>query len=837
MRRALAFRCETGVVREVFSRPRLRVRVDGEPAARPDVPMTVSMGDDGCPVFTTDVELADVAAGGGVRWGIVADGPGGSDQWLVPSGGVDALEPGWLRVDSLAKEQVFRLTGCRWLGAQPVKSRGGEPDGIRFAVWAPNARKVDVVLGHLWRQSDGDRTPFNAPGRSERAPFGELCGGFIADDGSGVLDEKSTIPLERGPGGVWSTPATFTGRFSDYDHRPYMFRITCDDGTVRYRTDLHSRCQIGPGTHTPAGAWSGPTAALDGTRSCSVIVHPDLVTPADLIGSHADRPWPEPQVPEGDSWWEGLERPVERPDGAAPCRVTDLVIYELHLGALGFGKSSPGTLDDALPFLDHVADLGVNAIELLPMSEFGASGGGWGYATSHYHAIEYMAGGRDAFKKFVREAHRRGLAVIMDVVYNHYTHDGERAQWLYDTTRHEHNCYYWYDGRPADHAWFDAAHPGQRGHGGYVDNGSSGYAPRYHDPMVRHLFISSAVTLMEEFHVDGFRFDQTTSIHAYNQRHSDGAPVGAANASGVEFLRECVRTLRLLRPGVLLMAEDHSDWDAVTEPVERGGLGFDARWASDFYHHLVGDGDRGPGEARLLREAGFGDDRPLAMAAFGAALGRTAARAVVYHESHDEAGNGAGTARTVVTAVAGAPLVGETRRFAEARCRFAAGMALLSAGTPLFLFGEEIATDQPFLYGDNASECLDIVAAARGPARHMVAFYRDLIRMRLSSAALRGAELRGLWTHDADRVIVFHRPGTDGDYAVFATLANRPFETGYRFPGLPLPSGEWREVFNSDAGAYGGDNVGNGGRAVRVDAGEMTVILPACGFLVFKHVE
>ena len=127
------------------------------------------------------------------------------------------------------------------------------------------------------------------------------------------------------------------------------------------------------------------------------------------------------------------------------------MIYELHVDGLGLDRGADtGTLEDALRLLDYLVDLGVNAIELMPMSEF-QDRQGWGYTTSHYFAIEYSGGGRDQFKHFVRECHRRGIAVILDVVYNHYTFDSERAEWAYDSNTPENNIYYWYEGRASDY--------------------------------------------------------------------------------------------------------------------------------------------------------------------------------------------------------------------------------------------------------------------------------------------------------------------------------------------------------------------------------------------------
>ena len=102
-------------------------------------------------------------------------------------------------------------------------------------------------------------------------------------------------------------------------------------------------------------------------------------------------------------------------------------------------------------FIDHLRQLGVNAVELLPLAEFGGTLG-WGYGNTHHLCIESSAGGRDKYRHFVRECHRRGIAVIQDVVYNHYDNDAERAEWQYDSTAPEDNIYYWYEGRPSDYS-------------------------------------------------------------------------------------------------------------------------------------------------------------------------------------------------------------------------------------------------------------------------------------------------------------------------------------------------------------------------------------------------
>jgi 1,4-alpha-glucan branching enzyme len=471
----------------------------------------------------------------------------------------------------------------------------------------------------------------------------------------------------------------------------------------------------------------------------------------------------------------------------------------------------------------------VNAVELLPIAE--ASGTGtWGYGNSHHFAIESSAGGRDKFRHFVRACHQRGIAVIVDVVYNHYVPDGERAQWQYDSRRHENNIYYWYEGQPSDYPSPD---------GGYLDNLSTGYAPRFHDEMVRKLFISSAAALVVDFHVDGFRVDQTTSIHAYNVIHADGRPAGAANLAGAKFLRELSRTLRLIRPATLLTCEDHSDWVLVTEHPDGAGLGFDATWYSNFYHNLIGDTGRGTECANLLRTAGMGGNGELAMDRFAETLVASGRKTVVYHESHDEAGNSEQSSRTLLVAIAAGkdtpPPTGELRRIAEARCRFVAGMTMLSAGTPMFLMGEEIGAVKAFTYDGFLDKREDLYGERKGAGRNLFRFYRDLIRLRRRHHTLATPSIAVTWVNNADRVLAFHRWKGPEHYLVVSTLSDTGWPDGYRLAPPSVATGNWREIFNSDATEFGGDDVSNPGE-LEVHDGQLTVKLPARSFVVLRHV-
>jgi 1,4-alpha-glucan branching enzyme len=265
-------------------------------------------------------------------------------------------------------------------------------------------------------------------------------------------------------------------------------------------------------------------------------------------------------------------------------------------------------------------------------------------------------------------------------------------------------------------------------------------------------------------------------------------------------------------------------------------LGFDAAWYSNFYHHLVGAGNEGPQYARLLEIAGYGDDRPLGMDKFADCLTGSRNRCVVYHESHDEAGNAEHTARLIVVAANRAPLEGDTRRYAEARCRLVAGMALLAPATPMFFMGEEVGATEPFRYNDFLNHRQDLASLRADGGGRLFHFYQDLIRLRLATPALKSTGIDILNVHDGNRVLAFLRRSGAGQFVVLASLNNRPFTSGYRIGSPALPDGDWLEMFNSDSVVYGGDNVGNGGGVLHSGGGGLEAVVPANGFVILERV-
>jgi 1,4-alpha-glucan branching enzyme len=792
---AVQFRYLTGLKRDIFKNARLVGSWDNAgrlSSTWSETPMTPEKAEDGCPSFKATVQFDTTEVGNHFRWGVRLDAPAAPDIFGIPTEIQDANSTERYREFDLLpagskQAEEFYFTYFRRLGARKHFKPGSSKADLRFAVWAPNATKADVV-------------------------FGKPANGYIANDGDGIDPARPVLSMKKGVGGIWQTD--IVPNFAGFEGAPYMYRLKNAQGNIVYRTDIFSRNQIGRGANDPNGAhYAGTPADLDGTKSCSMVVSLDTVA--------RDFPPGAARVSEAEFWQSEFT-----PGSNVPYRFEDLIIYELHVNALGFGKNRPGNLSDALNLLPQLTDLGVNAIELLPMSEYRGNMA-WGYGDSHHFVVESSAGGRDEYKHFVRECHRRGIAVIQDVCYNHFDLDVERAQWQYDSTDPQENIYYWYEGKPSDHPFSD---------GGYIDNGSSGWAPRYWEEIVRHLFISSAAAFIEEFHVDGIRVDLTQAFHRDNVLHSNGWPVASANQFGAKLLREWSRTLRMIKPSVMLIAEDHSEWNAVTQLPEAGGLGFGATWFAAFYHNLIGDSEMAGGKARLLKNAGLNSDGGLDMEQFAGVLYNSQFDKVVYHESHDEAGNAKDTQRTITCAVNDAPLFGATRDYAEARARVAFALSLFSAGTPMFLMGEEIGAQKRYTVNDFILNREDLLGERTGTGAKVFRFYQDAIRFRKRHSAIRSRSIDIIHALGANRVIAFTRASGSDRLLIVASLRNEPFLDGYVLQTGParLPNGSWRELFNSDSALYGGGGVGNFGADIPAVDGRIQVRMGANAVLAFQ---
>jgi maltooligosyltrehalose trehalohydrolase len=246
--------------------------------------------------------------------------------------------------------------------------------------------------------------------------------------------------------------------------------------------------------------------------------------------------------------------------------LADLVFYELHVGTF----TAPGTFEAIIPYLDMLNELGVTAIEIMPVAEFPGSRN-WGYDGVHLFAPQSTYGGPRGLRRLVDACHSRGLSVVLDVVYNHLGPEGNYLAEFgpYFTDRYK-------------TPWGQALN----------FDGPDG-AP------VRRHFVENARYWVREFHIDGLRLDAIHSIFDASPVHILTEIAEAARAEGA----------RLGRP-VHIIAESHDNDRNIVLPPAQGGLGLDAVWSDDFHHavHVQLTGERGG------YYADFGDPHLLARA-------------------------------------------------------------------------------------------------------------------------------------------------------------------------------------------------------------------------------
>ena len=360
---------------------------------------------------------------------------------------------------------------------------------------------------------------------------------------------------------------------------------------------------------------------------------------------------------------EGVHGPSEVVDESAfrwtdadwtPPSLDSLVIYELHVGTF----TPQGTFAAAMSKLPYLKELGVTAIELMPVADFPGERN-WGYDGVALFAPARCYGGPDDLRALVDAAHRHGLAVLLDVVYNHFGPDGAYA-----------NAF-------SEH-YFTDAHRSPWGDGVNLDDDQS--------REVRRFFIENAVYWVNDFHIDGLRLDATHALKDESRPH---------------FLAELTATVRehAAHP-VVLVAEDHRNLESLLRPVPTGGLGFDVVWADDFHHqvrvHTAGDTEGYYGDftgsmrdlADTIRHGWF--YRGQMSAYLGHRRGSDTSRLlprqfVVCIQNHDQIGNRADGARL-------------HHQIDPAAYRAATALLLLAPQTPLLFMGQEWAASTPFLF-------------------------------------------------------------------------------------------------------------------------------------------
>jgi maltooligosyltrehalose trehalohydrolase len=398
------------------------------------------------------------------------------------------------------------------------------------------------------------------------------------------------------------------------------------------------------------------------------------------------KPVPDPRSPWQPAGVHELSRTVDHrafqwtDSGWQAPPLSSAIIYELHIGTF----TPKGTFESAIKRLDYLADLGITHVELMPVNEFSGDWG-WGYDGVQIYAPHHSYGGPEGLKRFVEACHQRGLAVLLDVVYNHLGPTGNYLGMYgpYFTDRYS-------------TPWGSAVN---------FDGPGS--------PEVRRFFVDNALMWLRDYHFDGLRLD---AIHAI------------LDQSATHFLEELANDVRALeahtgRRKVLIAESDLNDPRVVRVP-EVGGYGVDAQWSDDFHHaiHSALTGEASGyyadfacgarGIAKALNDTFVYDGR------FAPHRGRTHGRSAVdvsshrflgYSQTHDQVGNRA----------QGERLAHLTN---PERAKMAAALVLTSPFIPMLFQGEEWGASTPFQYFTHHQEEELARAVSEGRRREFASF-------------------------------------------------------------------------------------------------------------------
>ncbi len=484
-----------------------------------------------------------------------------------------------------------------------------------------------------------------------------------------------------------------------------------------------------------------------------------------------------------------------------------VVLYELHVGTF----TREGTFAAATAQLPHLSDLGVTVIELMPVAEFPGEFG-WGYDGVALFAPFHGYGTPDDLRRLIDVAHRLGMSIILDVVYNHFGPDGNYLRDFYPR--------------------FFSEKSNDWGEGIDFDGEDSRFVRAFYRANVAHW--------ITEYHLDGLRLDATQDMH---------------DASAEHVVSEIVRTAREAADPrrVLIYAENELQRPELVRPRAEGGLGCDGVWNDDFHH-----------AARVAatgrHEAYYGDTRGTAQELVSAvkwgylfqgqrhdwkkgvrgayALDLPAERFLTYLQNHDQVANSARGARLWQCTSPG-------------RARAMRVLHLLAPGTPLLFQGEEYEAQQPFLYfADHAVDlakqvaegrlrALEIFPSARDPrvrellpdpharatferckldraaslaehqhCREALTLTRDLLALRREDqvfSAQNGDRLHGAVLADEALVLRFFGPDRFDDRLIVVNLGRDLERASLAEPLLaPSPGGPWRVILSSEDPAYGG---------------------------------
>jgi 1,4-alpha-glucan branching enzyme len=438
------------------------------------------------------------------------------------------------------------------------------------------------------------------------------------------------------------------------------------------------------------------------------------------------------------------------------------VIYELHIGTFNRpDASTTGTFATAIDKLDYLMNLGINTIELMPITSIAMSYG-WGYATNHIFSVENSYGGRRGLLDFVKACHQRGIAVVLDLVYNHFF--PETDLWQFDGwSENGRGGIYFYNDERGDTPW--------------------GGRPDYGRPEVRQFILDNIAMWLTEYRIDGLRIDST--IYMRNTGGPDG-DAGHDIPEAWTLLQEMSSLAHKINPAALMIAEDTSVNEYITKPLSEGGAGFDMQWGLAFPHTL-----------RLnlgLEVNRYGDSLVKELQH---SYNNQAFQKIIFSDSHDTAANGSVRINEAATPGNAGSV------FARQYGLLANAVVLTAPGVPMLLQGEEFMqegafTDWQMLDWDKTVQFAGIILA-----------HQHLINLRLdtysNTTGLTGPSINIFHDDKDNNVIAYHRwlrGGAHDDVLIIANFSDQRFDN-YELH-LPLP-GTWHVRFNSSWKGYSPD--------------------------------
>jgi 1,4-alpha-glucan branching enzyme len=443
----------------------------------------------------------------------------------------------------------------------------------------------------------------------------------------------------------------------------------------------------------------------------------------------------------------------------------EMVIYQLHVGTFAglndpYGSTSfPSGFTDVADRAAHLAELGINVVMLNPITEFPWDFSG-GYNPITQWAPEWIYGSIDEMKSMVDTLHAHGIAVILDIVWNHIS-CSDNFLWNYDGTQ------IYFDDPAVDTPWCSQA-----------DFDSEG---------VRDYYADSALFWLEEMRLDGFRMDATSYMNIDPQA-----------ASGWSLMQRLNDEMDGRGADKIAIAEQLPDNNWVTRPTDLGGAGFDAQYYDSFTDQLRSEiFDAASGDPEMWRVRGI-------LLGGGPYLeGRSV---VNYLELHDEAWPESGGQRICKSIDTTAP---HDDVWAQGRVKLAQGLVLTSPGIPAILQGTEWLDDTDF--GVDSGNRIDW--SKKTTYAGVFAYFSDLIALRKTSPALRAdAGIDAYHLNESGNVLAFQRYDLDGTIHVVVANFGNGDHASYRV-GLPQ-GGTWLETLNSQDAQYGGNGVTNSGAVI-----------------------